>query len=192
MSGHEGAIYVSRGPTAIWESLYNDHASRVFGYALRRLPREEALDVVAETFLVAWRRLDEVPNDPLPWLLAVARNTISNEKRAQRRRETLQARLTMTAQRPSDETSDPMEEVGSRQVVTDALRRLPEAEREAFTLVVWEGLNPRQGAKVLGCTPTAFTVRVHRARRRLARELALGKIRHRKNQSHAVSEVEAR
>ncbi|HWF23902.1 MAG TPA: sigma factor [Solirubrobacteraceae bacterium] len=58
-----------------FERLYREHAGRVKAYGLRRVGSEAAADeVVSDVFLVVWRRLDDVPDDPLPWLLGVARN----------------------------------------------------------------------------------------------------------------------
>ena len=74
-------------------SLYERHAALVLAYARRRIGAAEAEDVLAETFLVAWRRRDEVPDDALPWLYAVAGNVLRNRVRSERRRAALSARL---------------------------------------------------------------------------------------------------
>lgn len=128
-------------------------------YALRRSDRDTAQDVVAETFAVAWRRLDAVPRDPLPWLYAVARRVLANQRRSTARREALKtalARSTAGFAAPVDHD------------LADALRRLPSGDRELLTLVAWEGLSPREAAAALGCSDTACRLRLHRARRRLA------------------------
>src|SRR4051812_40403011 len=82
------------------ESLFRGHHRAVSAYARRRVPGEAADDVVASTFLVAWRRLDDVPADSLPWLLAVARNVIATQQRGSRRRGALRARLEHAAVDP--------------------------------------------------------------------------------------------
>jgi RNA polymerase sigma-70 factor (ECF subfamily) len=143
----------------------------VFAYALRRSDRETALEVVSETFLVAWRRFDDVPEDALPWLIGVARRVMANRWRSDARRSTLGEELRTSLSRASD--GDPAEEVTARAAVLDALGRLTPAEREALTLHAWEGLDGRQAAEALGCTRTAYALRLHRARRRLAKELEL-------------------
>jgi RNA polymerase sigma-70 factor (ECF subfamily) len=51
--------------------------------------------------------------------------------------------------------------------LVDALRALPENDRDVLTLTAWEGLSHKEAARVLGCTPAAVAVRLHRARRRL-------------------------
>ena len=68
------------------EALFDEHYSAVRTYARRRAPEALVDDVVAETFLVAWRRIDELPDDVRPWLLGVARKTLSTQLRSARRR----------------------------------------------------------------------------------------------------------
>lgn len=148
-----------------FETLFGKHYDDVLAYALRRSDRETAQDVVAETFLVAWRRLDVVPADPLPWLYGVARRVLANQRRAASRRDALARRLAVDA-----EVSDRQAEVGDASLLR-ALGRLSALDREALVLVAWEGLEQRRAAAALGCRPAALRVRLHRARRRLAREL---------------------
>ncbi len=124
-------------------------------------------DVVAETFLVAWRRLDDVPeDDPLPWLLALARNVWLNQRRGDRRYAALLRRLPLPPYSPSPA------EPGDLDVVHDALGAIGEEDREVLRLVAWDGLSSAQAGEVLGCSPGAARHRLHRARRRLAAEMA--------------------
>ncbi|MGD0197608.1 MAG: sigma-70 family RNA polymerase sigma factor [Solirubrobacteraceae bacterium] len=132
-------------------------------YAARRVAGEAAQDVVSETFLVAWRRFGELDGAPLPWLLGIARRVAANQRRAGARRDALVQRLGPAP------VSEPRVE-DERLAV--ALAALGERDREALLLVVWDGLDHREAALVLGCSTGAFTVRLHRARQRLARELA--------------------
>ncbi len=119
---------------ARFEHLYDQASLQVLGYALRRADSpEDAADVVSETFMIAWRRRDEV---------AVV------SARAE-------------AGRPAPDSA-----------VMAALARLDEADRELITLVAWEGLDRDQIATMLGCSRATIRVRLHRARRRLARLLA--------------------
>jgi RNA polymerase sigma-70 factor (ECF subfamily) len=143
----------------------------VLAYASRRTSREEAEEVVAETFIVAWRRLPEVPEDPIPWLLAVARRVLANQRRATGRRRALDQRLGSAPRAGSLVAPDPAEEVGARMALDNALRHLSEWDREALMLVAWEGLDNRSAAVVLDCSPASFAVRLHRARRRLTHQL---------------------
>jgi RNA polymerase sigma factor (sigma-70 family) len=149
--------------------IYRQTHPRVLGYALRRTSPEAAREAVAETFLVAWRRLPDVPEPALPWLLVVARNTISEQHRGGRRSDALLAevwQLTGLAAHP-----DPSDDVVERAVVLQAVAALPEPDREALVLTVWDGLGHRAAAAAAGCSVGAFAVRLHRARRRLRAEL---------------------
>jgi RNA polymerase sigma-70 factor (ECF subfamily) len=152
-----------------FECLFRENYAAVRGYALRRAPRDIAQDVVAETFLVAWRRLDDVPADALPWLYGVARRVLSNQRRSASRRAALEEQLA-AATRPAAFV-DPAESVDDAELVRAALARLSDREREALMLVAWHGLSGARAARVAGCSRTAFVVRLHRARARLRREL---------------------
>lgn len=152
----------------LWDAHYDD----VLAYAARRVDHETARDVAAETFLVAWRRRDDLPADrPFPWLLHVARNTLANEARGHRRRRLLWGRL-----RDDRGTHEPAADVaaglaeGGR--IGAALQRLSARDREALQLVGWEELDAKDAAVVAGCSAKTFSVRLHRARRRLAAVLA--------------------
>jgi RNA polymerase sigma-70 factor (ECF subfamily) len=132
-------------------------------YARRRTDHSTAADVLSDVFVVAWQRLDDVPNDALPWLLACARRALLNHQRADRRRSNLIARLKVNA------TSIPFSsEVLHEHRLVQGLARLKECDREVLLLTAWEGLSTREAARVLGCSPQAFKVRAHRARKRLA------------------------
>jgi len=127
-------------------------------------------DVVAETFLVAWRRLDVVPvDDPLPWMLAVARNVWLNHERRERRYGAVVGRLPVPPPAPAPEEPVDPDDVG---LVRRAVAALDPVDQEILRLVAWEGLAPVQAAQVLGCSPVAARVRLHRARQRVSRELA--------------------
>jgi RNA polymerase sigma factor (sigma-70 family) len=147
--------------------LYREQGRAILAYALRRVKDpEDAADVVAETFLVAWRRLGEVPIDAGAklWLYAVARRVIANRDRAERRRTRLGERLaetlrTQLATRPAPD--------GEAAEALRAMGGLGDEDRELLLLVSWEGLSPGQAAKVLGISSLAARSRLHRARRRL-------------------------
>lgn len=146
------------------EALYAEHAAAVHAYARRRIDPASAEDVVAETFLTAWRRLDRVPADALPWLYATARHVLANHRRGDARRAALAARL----------AQEPVAGGGLGATVSDdgerllrALAALRPADREALLLIAWEDLSPARAAAALECSKAAFNVRVHRARRRL-------------------------
>lgn len=147
-------------------SLWDEHAARVQAYAARHVGVEGAQDVVAEAFLVAWRRLADVPDPALPWLLVVARNTIANGRRSSSRRRALEAELTRVAHLV-DRDDDPHVPVGERESLLAALAQLTGREREALLLVGWDGLGPVDAARVAGCSPATFRMRLSRARRKL-------------------------
>ena len=150
-----------------FEEVYAANRARILGYALRRTSDpQDAADVLAETFLTAWRRLDDVPpgDQARLWLYGVARRVLANHHRGERRRSALAADLGFRlreefVQHPPDPT------VGA------AFRGLPDGDRELLSLVGWEGLDHGEIAAVLGCSRNAVRIRLHRARRRFARAL---------------------
>jgi RNA polymerase sigma-70 factor (ECF subfamily) len=150
-----------------FERIYQDCYAAVQRYAARRVPAAAVQDVVADTFLTAWRRYPELSGEPLPWLLGIARRTAANQRRGGARREALRERLS-GEQRLS---AEPRLGEGDAHL-TAALATLAERDREALMLVAWDGLEHRVAATVMGCSTGAFTVRVHRARRKLERALA--------------------
>jgi RNA polymerase sigma-70 factor (ECF subfamily) len=150
---------------------FRAHHPEILAYALRRLgERAGAEDVAAETFAIAWRRVDALPADPLPWLFGIARHVIQNDARSRRRR--LRVVAHAAEERTRGDSGDPADSVPERTAIFAALRRLTEAEREVLRLAAWEGLDGRRAGVVLGCSRGAFALRLHRARRRLAKELA--------------------
>ncbi len=148
-----------------FEAIYREHAAAVHRYALRRTQPGEAEDIVAEVFLIAWRRLEDVPSDPRGWLLGAARRVVSNRRRSDRRRAALREQAAAAPVRGEEEAA-----VSGQ--LAEALLSLPEADREALTLIDWDGLSHREAARVLGVREGTFAVRLSRARRRLARALA--------------------
>jgi RNA polymerase sigma-70 factor, ECF subfamily len=152
-----------------FEELFHAHYWAVRGYVLRRSPLAAVDDVVAETFLIAWRRHEILGEDPLPWLLGVARRVLANQQRAERRRGALAARLQglFAGQAPDWDPPSAM-----RHELAIAMRGLPPQEREALLLVAWEGLEPARAARAAGCSAAAFRTRLHRARRHVAAALA--------------------
>ncbi|MET8833450.1 RNA polymerase sigma factor [Micromonospora sp. NPDC004540] len=140
----------------------------LLAYALRRVAQpEDAADVVAETFLVAWRRRRDLPADAEVrlWLYGVARRVLANHHRGGIRRQRLGERLRQRI--TSAVGADPGSAVPERLAVRAALARLGELDREVLLLTVWEGLEPREAAEVLGVSPAAVRTRLSRARARL-------------------------
>ena len=135
-------------------------------YALNRgIQGPDADDLVVDVLTVAWRRLDEVPADALPWLFAVAHNIDRNRRRSRRRFDRLLAQV------PNEASDELVDDSFSHGEIRQALARLKEPDQELLRLIAWDGLTPEQAAIVCGCSPATLRVRLHRARRRLAAEL---------------------
>jgi RNA polymerase sigma-70 factor, ECF subfamily len=150
---------------AEFDALYGAHVDAMFAYALARTSPDRAKEIVEETFLVAWRRLADVPSDPRPWLFGVARRVLANERRGDDRREALE--LHIRASRAFEFLGeDPADVVANRDAALIALDRLRESDRELLRLIAWEGLTLDQAAGLLGCSKPTLKVRLHRARRR--------------------------
>jgi RNA polymerase sigma-70 factor, ECF subfamily len=164
---------VADGDQERFERLYRQHFRAVLRYALARLEPERAKDAAAETFLIAWRRLDDVPAEPAAWLFGVARKVVAGQVRGDTRRAALTAQLDGAArQQAGTAWPDPADQVAQRDSALAALARLGEADREVLRLVAWDGLSAEVAAAALGVSRPRFAVRLHRARRRLAAELA--------------------
>jgi RNA polymerase sigma factor (sigma-70 family) len=153
-----------------FEQLFAAHHDLLLAYLLRRTSTtDDAADVLAETFLTAWRRLDQVPAGEAarPWLYGVARRVLANHRRGENRRAALTAKLRgeLAAAHPA-----PGAELASGPA-GEAFRQLPERDREVLALTAWEGLPPAEIAVVLGCSRNAVRIRLHRARRRFTRLL---------------------
>ncbi|MFB4306535.1 RNA polymerase sigma factor [Actinomadura sp. GTD37] len=152
-----------------FEEVYAANRARILGYALRRTSDpQDAADVLAETFLTAWRRLDDVPpgEQARLWLYGVARRVLANHHRGERRRSALAADLgsRLRAEAAVQDAPDPP-------AAGSVFRSLPDADRELLSLVGWEGLDHGEIAAVLGCSRNAVRIRLHRARRRFAHAL---------------------
>ncbi len=162
MGGH-GSWLAEEAFAACWR----EDMPRLMRYAQRHVGVDDAYDVVAEVFTIAWRRWSDVPVPALPWLIGVARRVVNNHQRALRRRRQLRTRLELL----HDVTQETVGAVDPAERV-DAIRRLAalsRTEQEAVLLVAWDGLESAAAAQVLGLTPVAFRKRLSRARAALAR-----------------------
>ncbi len=153
-------------------ALYEETRARMVAYAMRRTAsREDAADVVAETYTIAWRRLDDVPEGKasLLWLYVTARHVVMNHGRRLRRQDATRNRLAneLHAVEPALEPHD--EEAI---VALFCLNSLPEDEREILMLTAWDGLSAPELGRVLNCSPTAARIRLYRARTHLNAEIA--------------------
>jgi RNA polymerase sigma factor (sigma-70 family) len=160
----------SGGGQERFAAMYRELSPRVYAFVRRRADSNTAQEVVADTFLVAWRRFAVVPEDPLPWLLVVARNTLMDQNRRAGRLSDLTdrvARLERSAGHAPGADSRLLE----REQMITALADLTDLEREALLMVAWDGLTRTQAAQVAKCSVRAFEVRLSRARARVSRTM---------------------
>lgn len=151
---------------AVIDEWFRAYAGRVLAYLLHRTDPQTAQDVLQEVFVTAFVKAAQVPDPPTGWLFGTARRLLANRYRGFRRHDQLIARL--------------MDDVGAepdpdtyelKQAFAHTLAMLPSADREVLTLTGWYDLTPHQAAEALGCTASAYAVRLHRARKRLATAL---------------------
>lgn len=159
-------------PDHLFEDAYRSSGTAVLGYALRRsASREDAFDVVAETFAIAWRRRTELPGDPeevRPWLFGIARRCLANTARSTARAGRLGARLADSlAGAAVPDPATVHENRADTWLVREALEQLSPEDRELVTLIAWEGLTPTEAATALDLPAGTARVRLHRARTRL-------------------------
>ncbi len=150
--------------TEVYERCYGS----VYAYAARRAGRESADEIAAETFVIAWRRFESLPTEPLPWLYGVARNVVMRVLAVRDREARALAGVVSELAISSGGDCDR----GGDERLSEAWERLSVRDREALALVAWEELSVAEAAVVLDCSAPVFSVRLHRARRRLARLLA--------------------
>lgn len=165
----------SRGAEArrerAFRALFDANHRAILAYALRRTASaQDAADLLGDVVLVAWRRIDDVPEGDAArlWLYGVARNALANHRRGGRRRDHLTERLASAIE---PVVADPSEAVADRLWVRAALAELGDDDREVLTLAVWEGLAPREIAVVLDLPAATVRTRLHRARARMRTEL---------------------
>ena len=156
-----------------FERIYEDNSHLILGYALRRTDdAADAADVVADTFLVAWRRLDDVPEGERArlWLYGTARRVLANHYRSRRRARRLSEKLQGQATRAVEDLAAGLSHP-SGDAIAVAFGQLKDDDQEVLLLVSVEGLDRDQAAEVMGCSRANLRVRLHRARRRFNKEL---------------------
>ncbi|WAZ21400.1 sigma-70 family RNA polymerase sigma factor [Streptomyces cinnabarinus] len=156
---------------SVFEAVYRDAYHPVVRYLVRRLAPDLVDDAASEVFVIAWERWPTKRGDALPWLYGIARRVAANARRSQGRVDRLAGRLRGEEDSAGGEPGadvEVLERLGAARV----LARLSESDREVLMLVSWDGLDANEAAQALGCSKAAFAVRLHRARRRLERELA--------------------
>ena len=172
MSDWTGAARAVRSREAVFARLYDCHYRSICEYCRRRVATDVVDDAVAETFLIAWRRLDDVPSgdEALLWLYGVAHRVVAHQWRGDARRRRLQERLRLVVSNPASAMDDSVIDGDQCRLVLDAATRLGDTDAEVLRLVAWEQLSSHDVATVLAIEPNAVKQRLHRARRNLARE----------------------
>ena len=156
-----------------FEAVYAAHVRQVLAYCLRRTGQSEAHDATAEVFVVAWRRVTELPAPPevLPWLYGVAANVLRNQTRSTRRLRNLVGKIGAQPERVQYGPETHMARRAEHAEVHRAIDALKPIYREVIKLVEWEELSRDQVAEMLGVSRAAVDQRVHRAFQQLERTL---------------------
>ena len=157
---------------ARFEELARELIDPLRRFLARRTDPATADDVLSDTLLVCWRRLDDVPDNALPWAYGVARNCLANAQRGERRHLRLVAKISVVA--PPDQTTRAPD--AADDAVLEAMAVLRPEDAELLRLWAWEQLTPAEIATVLEVSPNAASIRLHRAREKLRDELR--KIQH--------------
>jgi DNA-directed RNA polymerase specialized sigma24 family protein len=147
-------------PPERFARLYDQYYRNILRYALQHAEPGTGEDVASEVFLIAWRKLPDVPEPALPWLLGVARNLLRQQAGAGHRRRLLADRIAALTSAADMTAWDAGEHIVERESALEVLTSLPERDVEALTLVTWHGLDVREAAAAAGCSPRAFTVRL--------------------------------
>ncbi len=153
-----------------YDDFYRHYAPFIRAFIARRVPAGSVEDLLAEVFVVAWRRRDDMPPSALPWLYRAARNIVGDSYRSVERMRALRERM---ASVPAEAVGDPGAIAADRALLVDALQSLGEEDREILLLAAWEGLDTPAIGEVFGITPGAASVRLHRARQRLEKWMAI-------------------
>ena len=166
------ARFVHSPDDAMFAQLYGRYHRSVRDFCRRRVATDLVDDVVAETFLTAWRRLNDIPAGPeaLVWLYGVAYRVIGHQMRSTARRRRLEDRLRSVVRRPVGAADESITDGAEYRLVLDAAARLGDTDAEVLRMVAWEHLPVGDIAAVLDIDPNAVKQRLHRARRNLARE----------------------
>jgi RNA polymerase sigma-70 factor, ECF subfamily len=155
--------------------LVHEHTPAIGNYLRRRLyplTLADLDDLVEETLLVVWRRIDSVPDEAeLPWMIGVARNVLRNARRSQYRRSNFESTLPQPADDPSAEDL-----VIADASVRDALISLNDDDREVLMLNAWDGLDTHALGVALSITTNAAAVRLTRAQARFRERFAAAQV----------------
>jgi RNA polymerase sigma factor (sigma-70 family) len=154
---------------AEFSALFARHYPAVWRFVARRAWPDAVDDVVAETFLAAWRRYDDLPTDALPWLLNAAGKCLANHRRSATRAGALKERL---VEQSTPIRADATTQSFERNALVQAFASLSDGERALLMLTDWDDLPVRRAARALGISPATASARIYRARRKLRAALA--------------------
>lgn len=157
---------------ALFREIYDRYHRHVYAYCRRRTGEDAVEDAVEDTFLVAWRKMDEIPlgEQTLPWLYGVAFRVLTHHWRSASRRKRLGQKIAsfgVAAVSPPEDVVILRQE--SRQLL-DALATLNGTDQEILRLTAWEDLTHAEIAVTLGITVGAVRQRFYAAKRKLADE----------------------
>ncbi|MGP4023880.1 RNA polymerase sigma factor [Actinomadura sp. 3N407] len=165
----------SRDEPEVFAVLYDRHAPSIHRYVARRLGDQAADDLVAETFLAAFRqrrRYDPGRSDARPWLYGIAANLIGKQRRSETRM------LRALARTGVDPVADSMDRVDARlsaaasaRDLAGALARLSPGDRDVLLLIAWADLSYEQVAEALSIPVGTVRSRLNRARRKVREAL---------------------
>jgi RNA polymerase sigma factor (sigma-70 family) len=169
-------IRLSRDEPEKFTVLFRRHAPHIQRYVVRRLGQDAADDIVAETFLLAFRQrhsYDHARKDARPWLYGIATNLIGRHRRAEIR---LYRALARTGEDPvmepfTNRVDDRVSASSASRPLAAGLARLPEELRDTLLLVAWADLSYEEAATALGVPVGTVRSRMSRARSRLRRTL---------------------
>lgn len=170
------------GDPAVFATVFDRYYPAIHAYASRRLGRDLADDVAAETFLVAfdrWRRYDTAHSSARPWLFGIASNLIADQQRSEARRYQALARADSAAaagvnitDQLADQVVGNLDAQAVRGRLASALNEITLPDREVLLLIAWAGLSCEEAARALEIPAGTARSRLHRARKRL--QAALG------------------
>lgn len=148
-----------------FRDLYHQTSPRVYAYLRRQTTQDEAESVLSDVYLKAWRHFDSLEANPMGWLITAAKTTLLDHWRAKQRQDRLADDFAALARHESVAAVEGL--ALDRTLMLQALRQLSDNDREALLLVGWDGLDHQSAADAAGCTVSAFTARINRARTRL-------------------------
>lgn len=151
-----------------FRQLFRTTNRRVYAFVRRHCDEADCDDLIAEVYLAAWRHFDQLPPEPLPWLLGTSRKVLANHWRSRGRRRRLAAEMASISQLAA---ADCATQAVDRTDLLTALGRLSEEDREILLLTGWDGLDSAEASAVLHCSSEAARARLSRARKRLTEQL---------------------